>query len=220
MTETYRVGVSEEMYDAMEECYAGAFVCANSNVTYLDEEVFKQLYPDKNFYDEKGDPIIKSYDVNSMYPSAMNTGLPVGEVYNYHPGGECICWYEVYFKSYIDPRNPDPKQRIYKWKPQYAHLNNSFFGSNFSKNLTPGDKASTRIFVWDKLYDLFREMCDADCEVVMKRYQKVSHAIVEFVNKLYAIKRNDDGLYTKSIVAITKLVLNSLYGKMGEKFKK
>lgn len=62
-------------------------------------------------------------------------------------------------------------------------------------------------------------MCDADCEVVMKRYQRVSHELYKFVDKLYTIKRNDDGRYTKSIVAITKLVLNSLYGKMGEKFK-
>lgn len=62
-------------------------------------------------------------------------------------------------------------------------------------------------------------MCDADCEVVNKRYQKVSYALKTFIDKLYAIKRNDDELYTKSIVAITKLVLNSLYGKMGEKFK-
>lgn len=219
MTETYRCGVPVDVYDAMADSYTGAFVCGNSNVPYLDEEVFKQWYPDRDFYDEKGEPIIKSYDVNSMYPAAMSTGLPVGEIYNYYPGGECVCWYEVHFKSAIDPHNPDPQQCIYKWKPQYAHLNNTFFGSNFNETIKPGSRGTNKIFVWDKLYDLFREMCDSDCEVVMKRYQRVSHELYKFVDKLYTIKRNDDGRYTKSIVAITKLVLNSLYGKMGEKFK-
>lgn len=42
MTETYRKGVPKEVYEAMRESYTGAFVCGNSSVPYLDEDVFKE----------------------------------------------------------------------------------------------------------------------------------------------------------------------------------
>lgn len=52
----------------------------NSDITYLDENKFKELYPGQNFLDADGSPRIKSFDVNSMYPWAMSLGLPVGDV--------------------------------------------------------------------------------------------------------------------------------------------
>lgn len=63
-------------------------------------------------------------------------------------------------------------------------------------------------------------MCDAKCEVVAKRYQVRSKTIVPFVDKLYEIKRNEGKTkYPDSTVAMVKLMLNSLYGKMAEKFR-
>lgn len=36
------------------------------------------MYPGISFYDNDGQPLIKAYDVNSLYPSIMINVLPVG----------------------------------------------------------------------------------------------------------------------------------------------
>lgn len=91
LTEHLRIGVSVNEYNSMLDSYVGAFVCGNRDITYLDEEVFKQRFPNRSFYDGDNNPIIKSYDVNSMYPWAMHTGLPYGMVEDFKPDGDSIC---------------------------------------------------------------------------------------------------------------------------------
>lgn len=107
LTEHLRIGVPVNEYNSMLDSYVGAFVCGNRDITYLDEEVFRQMFPDANFYDSDGNPIIKSYDVNSMYPWAMSTGLPYGMVEDFKPDGDSVCWCEIQFLSETDPNNPD-----------------------------------------------------------------------------------------------------------------
>lgn len=213
MTQTYRYPATKFEYRKMLYSYTGAFVAGNKNVTYLDEQAFKKLYPDKTFMDKDGVPRIRSYDVNSMYPWAMSLGLPYGGVYDAKPSGSCVTWYEVHFKSFIEGRT------LYKWKPQYDFLNNSFFGDGFNGTVYPGVHETNKIFILKPLYELFISMCDVDCEVVAVRYQRSSKVISDFVDKLYAIKQNKDGSHPESTVKMIKLILNSLYGKMAEKFK-
>lgn len=99
LTETVRRKVFVSEYRQECNSYIGAFVGGNKDITYLDEEVFRQMYPDLNFYDEDNLPRIKSYDVNSMYPWAMSTGLPYGAVWDIPPSNRYIEWVEIYFKD-------------------------------------------------------------------------------------------------------------------------
>lgn len=62
-------------------------------------------------------------------------------------------------------------------------------------------------------------MCDAHVEEVATRYQEIYTELNPFIDTLYEIKVNKDGKWPKSTVAMIKLVLNSLYGKMCEKYK-
>lgn len=219
LTETVRRKVFVSEYRHECNSYIGAFVGGHKDITYLDEEVFKQMFPGLSFYDDDKLPRIKSYDVNSMYPWAMSTGLPCGAVWDIPPSDVCIEWVEIHFKDWWDENNPDPKRRLYDWKPKYAFLNNSFFGANFASGLIPGVSANNRVYVLRQTLDLFYEMCDAHVEEVTTRYQAIYTELSPFINTLYKIKVNKDGKWPNSTVAMIKLVLNSLYGKMCEKYK-
>lgn len=215
MTETYRTCVPKDVYKLMCDSYTGAFVAGNSNIQYIDEEIFKKLYPKESFYDLNNTPKIKSYDVNSMYPWAMSLGLPYGKILSFRPHGKVVEWYEIKFNEYIDPTN----KQSYKWKEKYEYLNNTFFGRNFDRMINPGTTGVNKVFVLKELYELFISMCYVHCEVVAVRYQRVSEDLKDFINLLYKIKRNDGDKYPRSTVKAIKLLLNALYGKMAEKFK-
>lgn len=218
-TETVRRKVTIADYRQERNSYIGAFVAGNKDITYLDEEVFKKMYPGLSFYDENNQPRIKSYDVNSMYPWAMSTGLPYGVIWDVPPSDKCVEWVEIHFKDWWDENNPDPTRRLYNWKPKYAFLNNSFFGSNFSSGLIPGIQANNRVYVLRQTLDLFYEMCDAHVEEVTSRYQAIYTGFNDALHSLYEIKVNKDGKWPKSTVAMVKLLLNSLYGKTCEQFR-
>lgn len=64
---------------------------------------------------------------------------------------------------------------------------------------------------------LFDEMCIADYKVVKKRYQRVTREQKDFIDILYRIK--GDKSNPKSKIKCVKDILNSLYGKMAERFR-
>lgn len=217
MTEDLRMGVDLNTYNSMLDSYVGAFVCGNRDITYLDEEVFNKMYPGIGFYDEEGKSRIRSYDVNSMYPWAMHTGLPYGIILDFKPKQESVCWCEIRFLSETDPDNPDRDWRLYKWKPQYAYLNNTFFGKHFSVGIKAGTTTCNRLYVPDFMLKLFDEMCIADYKIVKKRYQLITKKHRGFIDALYKIKCDDTNSPSK--IKCVKDILNSLYGKMAERFR-
>lgn len=219
LLETVRRKVHVQDYKHECKSYIGAFVGGHKDITYIDEETFKEKFPGVPLLDEEGKYRIKSYDVNSMYPWAMSTGLPHGEIWDIPVSKNCVEWVEIHFKDWWNKDNPDKKRRLYDWKPKYAFLNNSFFGDNFAIGLTPGLSANNRVYVLRQTLDLFYEMCDAHVEEVASRYQDMYTELNPFIDKLYEIKVNKGGKWPKSTVAMIKLVLNSLYGKMCEKYK-
>lgn len=225
MTETYRMGTSPIDYEAQESSYFGAFVGGNKDITYLDEQIFKQMYPKKSFFDKEGNPRIKSYDVNSMYPWAMSTGLPVGVVRDLKPSKPHVVWYEIHFKSFIErdlPKKDKQKGlagRVYKWKEKYSCLNNCFFGDSFEVGIVPGHHPTNKVYVLKELWELFDQMCDHTGKIVATRYQVKSFELREFVEKLYEIKADRENKEPKTKKETIKLILNSLYGKMAERFK-
>lgn len=218
-TETLRMKVGLEDYKHECRSYVGAFVAGNKDITYMDEVEFKKLYPSLSFYDESGQPRIKSYDVNSMYPKAMRTGLPCGTFYYTKPKGRSVEWVEIHFTDWWDKDNPDKSKRLYQWKPKYACLNNSFFGDGFGTGLVPKLHAQNRVYVLRETLDLFYEMCDAHVIEVCSRWQKVYDKLDPFIDTLYEIKANRDNKWPKSTITVIKLILNSLYGKLAEKYK-
>lgn len=214
LLENFRLGVPLAEYRKQDACFMGAFVGGNKNITYLDEEVFKKLYPNIPFYDEKGKPRIKSYDVNSMYPWVEVEGLPYGRCEFVKPpkGVPHATFYEIQFRDYWDPKN----KVLYKWKREFAHLNNTFFGRNFERNLTPGYEDHNKWFIPDFIYKLFNKMCNHKAVIVRRRYVVLTPKIAPFVDILYRIK-NDKENNAEGTVAKCKLGLNSGFGKFGEK---
>lgn len=216
MTENFRVPVSLAEYNRQNDSYLGAFVAGNKHITYLDEKVFKKLFPNKSFYDSDNKPIIRSYDVNSMYPWAMITGLPVYTPTSVKPKSKnYVTWYEIHFKDYIDPST----KTLYRWKPKYDWANNTFFGESFEFSIIPGVHTSNKVYILKELWELFDSMCDHNAEIVTARYQEKSYEHLEFVNTLYEIKADRQGKQVATTKSIVKLILNSLYGKMAERYK-
>lgn len=217
LTETVRHKVSKEEYVRQCASYIGAFVAGNENITYMDETEFKKLYPNLSFYDESGQPRIKSYDVNSMYPDAMFQEVPYGDLEGYPKPKwkKYVEWVEIHFTKYWD----EGIKQLYQWKPKYAGLNNSFFGDHFEDGIEPGKHRYNRHYVLRELLDLFYEMCDAHVIEVCSRFQETFPPIRKFVEVLYEIKCNKDNKYSPSTVKLVKLGLNSTYGKLAEKFR-
>lgn len=191
-TESVRRKVLVEDYRHECRSYIGAFTGGNSEITYIDEQTFKEAFPGHSFYDNNGEPVIKSYDVNSMYPWAMRTGLPYGALYYVKPKGKCVEWVEIHFTKWWDKENTDKAKRLYQWKPKYAYLNNSFFGDNFIFGLTPGLESQNRVYVLRETLDLFYEMCDAHVVEICSRWQKKYTKLDPFIDMLYSIKANKD----------------------------
>lgn len=189
-TESVRQKVCVDSYRHECKSYIGAFTGGNEQVTYMDEALFKQRYPGLSFYDESNELRIKSYDVNSMYPWAMRTGLPYGAFYYHKPGKNYVEWVEIHFTDWWDEHNPDKTKRLYQWKPKYACLNNSFFGDSFIFGVYPGLEATNRVYVLRQTLDLFYEMCDAHVVEVCSRYQQIYRKLNPFIDKLYEIKAN------------------------------
>lgn len=234
MQQSYRAATTVEDYEDQEVSYTGAFTASNKYFLRLDEEIFKQRYPNYPFYDEDNQPIIKSYDVNSLYPSVMVKGLPINNALSIENPSEVwkdyITWYEITFTDLWD------NGYWYAWKPKYDCLNNYFFGENF---LLSFQKLMTQKYVWKPLFDKFIEMCDSHVEIVGIRYQEISHKMTDFIKVLYEVKKNNQHidistgkpkkdaegndmkpLYSLAQREAVKLLLNSLYGKLGEKFKR
>lgn len=225
MTETYRYPVSLQEYKNQEDSFTGGVVAGNKYITYLDEEIFKKIYPNKSFYDDEGNPIIQSFDVNSMYPWAMSKGLPVGEVFDWKPNCPHVVWYEIHFKDFItNNKNPEDKKkgilgRFYKWKQPYSCINNSCLGDSFEAGIIPNYNGSNRVYMLKELWDIFTQMNDYNMEVVAVRYQKKSKALLPLIEKLYEIKANKNKKYLAPQREPVKLTSNSIYGKMAERFK-
>lgn len=238
-TEDLRFPIPKYIYEQQERSYTGAFVAGNKDIVLMEEEIFKQLYPNESFYRD-GKPIIQSYDVNSMYPWAMSTGLPEGDVYRsplkdwktpseYPNLKPYVTWYEIEFEGYIDEFRTEEEiqedkkrgihKRLYKWKSKYAYLNNRFFGDTFEKKIVIFAKDSHPKYVPDFIWELFDSMCIHKAKVVGKKYQKMSFEHIPFVNTLYEIKANREGKHSKATKELIKLLLNSLYGKLAERYK-
>lgn len=213
LTERFRPAIPVGIYNKIISCFLGAFVGGNRDITYLDEETFKQMYPNIPFYDEKGETCIKSYDVNSMYPWVIDEGLPYGDILDFHPGGEVAIFYEIHFRDYVDPEN----KILYKWKRKFAYLNNSFFGRNFESDLTPGENVCNKLYIPSFIYQLFNKMCIHKAKIVGRRYMRMTRDLSWIIRKLQTVKCNKKNPESKK--GQSKLRQNSFYGKLAERFR-
>lgn len=205
----YRNPVSVFDYAEQDKCYMGGFTANH-----------KDIYALENCLDSQGNPKIECYDVNSMYPSVMVGGLPYGTVLSSPPEtGEYVTWYTIYFEKEWEPGV------LYKYKPEYDQLNNTFFSGTLF-NVDGGDdlcglgKENIRYFILKELYEMFIEVCDSHIVLDTSdiKYQALSTQLTDFIHTVYKFK--SDTTKTKYERDQFKLLLNSLYGKLGERFRK
>lgn len=83
--------------------------------------------------------------------------------------------------------------------------------------IVAGKTTCNRFFVPEFILDLFDKMCIADYRIVKRRYQRLTRMQNEFIDILYKIKC--DKTNSKSKIKCVKDILNSLYGKMAERFR-
>lgn len=193
LRETFKIQCSKDDYVDMNLSYFGGFSGVNKWLPVVECE----------------DAKIKSYDVNSEYPWVMWEGVPYGDI-EWEPPKEPYCtWYEIYFEKQVAPGV------LYRYKPKYDIFNNDFFGKNFFASKVPG-WTNRKMYVLKEVLELFERVCD--CHVIIDRvkYQRLSTEIRPFIETLYEIKSNKNN--PKYLRNAVKLVLNSFYGKLGERF--
>lgn len=196
----YRKSVTLSDYQDQDLSYFGGFTANN-----------KHIYKLSNSRNAAGEPNIHSYDVNSMYPYIMHGGLPSGDVFNEPPPGDYVTWYTIRFKKEWKPGI------LYEYKPEYDCLNNSFFGDNHSLIFLSDPETPAAYYVEKSVFDMFKKVCNSHVEIVKEdiKYQQITRKLTPFIDVIYEKKLTAP---TKVERDSFKLILNSLYGKMAERF--
>lgn len=201
----YRFPTTLEDYIHQDLSYIGGYTGNNKDIYVLED-----------CRHSDGRPKIECYDVNSMYPTIMQQHLPYGDVLNTPPhDSPYVTWYTIWFDREL------PNGELYKFKPKYDQLNNSFFGNDFLLRRAE-DKALNgvkvpRYYVEKSLLDMFLKVCDSYVVIDQEdiKYQRLTTKLTEFVNIIYDKKANAATQWERNAF---KLLLNSLYGKMGERW--
>lgn len=201
----YRFPTTLEDYIHQDLSYIGGYTGTN-----------KHIYELEDCRHSDGKPKIECYDVNSMYPTIMADALPYGDIL-IEPPKDCpyVTWYTIWFEK------PLPNGDLYKFKPQYDQLNNSFFGDDFllrrNTDRSAGGLNVKKYYVEKKLFEMFLKVCDSHVVIDYEdvKYQRLTNKLTPFVDIIYQKKTYPRTQWEK---AVFKLLLNSLYGKMGERW--
>lgn len=172
-------------------------------------------------------------DVNSLYPSIMSEGLPVGAVLNEKPEGiEGVDYLKQYifkpvYETYKDKKNRNVYKAILpRWKPQYPFrtnvLGNSFFIKY--KYIEGEKKPSDEFTIWSFYFeDVIKKMCDYKFEFVGYRYQLLGNPLIKYMDAMQKIKQENtdfdegSGSVTEIKYQASKILSNAMYGKSMEK---
>lgn len=193
LRDLYKIQCSKADYLDMHLSYFGGFSGVNKWLPVVECEEAK----------------IKSYDVNSEYPWVMWEGVPYGDIEWEIPDEPYCTWYEIYFEKQVAPGV------LYKYKKEYDFFNNDFFGKKFFASKVP-TWTNRKCYVLKEVVELFERVCDSHLVIDRVKYQRLSTHIRPFIETLYEIKSNKNN--SKSLRTAIKLVLNSFYGKLGERF--
>lgn len=187
----FKTPIDEADYYLQLKSYIGGFTAGNKNITSLDLDK----------------AIIKSYDVNSLYPSIMAGSLPWGDTY-FEPQKEwdSYCeWYEI-------------TGTTCEYKEKYSFLDCPIISVKFQEWLE-GNKEyglDCTFLILKDYYEIIQEYTNNDFKIVRVRYQQLSRKLARAINDAYALRvlvKNNNKPLADSI----KLFLNSGYGKFGER---
>lgn len=197
----FRPKIPIDEYQLQDLSYFGGFTSNNKRITKLT-----------NSRDANGNPNIYSFDVNSMYPWIMQGGLPAGTILDVPPLSNDYCiWYSIRFNPIGEDENGFPI--YYKWKDKYDLFTTSFFGAKADRDSLL--ELGSISYVEKSVLELFNEMCDSNYEIIDTRYQEINKDLSEFIDVLFEKKNTAE---TKTERDAFKLVMNSLYGKLAERY--
>lgn len=198
----FKPTITQSDYMEQEIAYFGGFVANNKNIY----KVLNSKNPD-------GTGNILSIDVNSMYPWVMSEGIPCGQVSILKPDGEenkdYIVWHTIYFSKKVSPKE------LYRYKKKYDVFNNKFFGDSYFSYLEEAGENTRRVYILDSVLKLFKRACDGHIVIEQTLYQQLDHSLNPFIDKLYTLKATTKCENQKNSV---KLTMNSLYGKLAERY--
>jgi len=146
----------------------------------------------------KGWGTVNSYDVNSLFPYAMIQEMPCGEVRHvrtFRPG--LIGFYKVNVK-----KAPENNVGLFLYKDST--------GKNFYVN-GPGTYYLSSASI-EYLKSVHGIQCDVESGIVFTRREYLFN---EYVDAFYSMKQKEKK--GSALYLLSKLMLNSLYGKLGAK---
>ena len=151
-----------------------------------------------------------SYDVNSLYPSQMlNNSMPVGDPRVFDTISEAkkesrhkkfIYVVYVYRMEVLDGYHP------------FIGLSSGFTFSSYSYDYVIED---TTLYLWEDEFNLFDDYYHGEYEILrVLAFKEINNAFGQYLNHWKDIKENTKDQVEKQIA---KLMMNSLYGKFGQK---
>lgn len=194
--ERYRPLVTRDLYYRMMVGMRGGFTSGSVGKYKVDDDR------------------IKVYDINSMYPSIMKNGVPYGQpIAGRAPSKEgYVQWVEV-------------RGSFCEWKKEWSFFDNKFFGKTFDFcEVVPS------FIILEETLELANRVCDHDLEVVRYWHQPLCEKMAEYIDEMYSYRcrlkaemknldeNSDEYISKDKEQECTKVCMNSLYGKMGEKY--
>lgn len=181
---------NEDINDIVRKSYRGGITKVNPKYAGVD------------IYDAM------SFDVNSLYPSVMyDNPMPIGMGKIYDNIKDCkkdrrflyIC-VVVVIKA--------------KVRNGYHPFIGSQSGFSYSRKYEYKDELDNVVlYLWDKEYELFKMVYDAECYISkVIGYKSANYVFKDYIDRWYKVKENAK---TPAERQLAKLMLNSLYGKFG-----
>ena len=151
-----------------------------------------------------------SYDVNSLYPSQMlNNTMPVGDPIVFDTFEEATK--DSSHKKFIMVVYVVDMKVLNGYHP-FIGLSSGFLFSSYKYERTIQDKT---LYLWKDEYDLFMDYYDGDYEVIrVLAFKERADVFTNYLDKWKTIKETTQDAVEKQIA---KLMMNSLYGKFGQK---
>lgn len=179
----------EYLYNMMVSSSCGGFTACNKDVLVYHS-------PDAR---------ILSYDVNSKHPSIICAGIPKGEISETNKFKKSCKWLEVYMTKC-------------EWKKDLSYISTPPLPSRWCKLDHP-------VFLLDEYYQKVKNRMDTDLVILGEWYQELTTVLAPLIRDLYYKKveiqieiKEDGETYERAFtMANTKLLMNSLYGKLDEK---
>lgn len=187
--------LTQEMWDEFKKGYHGGWTFIN--------KMFGSEVIQCNGY---------SYDVNSEYPAVMRLLLPYGKPLSYQPLGNSMCIYKIHIYH----------TRM-KQKDMIPHLHIPSAFKCATEKYYEECKDTTVIYTETELNELkktYHLVEGRNYDVLDKWYFKTKYIFREWVDDMYKQRKDAKISGDKIAELYIKLILNALYGKTGQNYKR